>query len=126
MCGRLEPPLAVGASQVGQRTSLLEPSAQRRLDVAVDVSEEEMIDDSLTYVMVKHSQPGGGQTQDNDNKKIDSAPISHEQYSSKKFTFVVVCILFMRPSDNRDKILTGERTREPHLKCVANSLRWKV
>ena len=69
MCGRLEPPLAVGASQVGQRTSLLEPSAQRRLDVAVDVSEEEMINDSLTNVMVKRSQPGGGQTQDNDNKK---------------------------------------------------------
>lgn len=53
MCGRLEPPLAVGASQVRQRASLLEPSAQRRLDVAVDVSEEEMIDDTLMNVVRK-------------------------------------------------------------------------
>ena len=77
MCGWLEPPLAVGASQVRQRTSLLEPSAQRRLDVAVDVSEEEMIQDTLMNVVKKPKTA----------KKKDSAPISHEQYVSKSSHF---------------------------------------
>lgn len=37
MCGRLKPLLDVGASQVGQRASLLEPSVHTHLDVTVDV-----------------------------------------------------------------------------------------
>ena len=41
MCGGLEPPLAVGASQIRQRASLLEPSTQTRLNVAVDVPESQ-------------------------------------------------------------------------------------
>lgn len=35
--GGLEPPAAVGAAQVGQRAPLLEPAAQTRLDLTVDV-----------------------------------------------------------------------------------------
>lgn len=38
----LEPPLVVGASQIRQGASLLEPATQRRLDVVVDVPVEEM------------------------------------------------------------------------------------
>lgn len=37
MCGGLQPPLAVGASQVCQGASLLKPSVHTHLDVTVDV-----------------------------------------------------------------------------------------
>lgn len=41
VCGGLEPPLDVGASQVRQWAPLLEPAAQRRLDITVDIPAEE-------------------------------------------------------------------------------------
>lgn len=42
MCGGLEPPLAEGASQISQGASLLEPPAQRHLDVTVDIPVKEV------------------------------------------------------------------------------------
>lgn len=44
--GGLQPPLAVGASQVCQRASLLEPPVHTHLDVTVDVPAR----DSIYYV----------------------------------------------------------------------------
>lgn len=43
VCGRLKPLLDVGASQVGQRAPLLEPSVHTHLDVTVDVPANESI-----------------------------------------------------------------------------------
>lgn len=43
MCGGLKPHLTVGASQVCQRASLLEPSIHTHLDVTVDVPVYESI-----------------------------------------------------------------------------------
>lgn len=44
----LEPPLDVGASQIRQGASLLEPATQRRLNVVVDVPVEEMAVNAAT------------------------------------------------------------------------------
>lgn len=43
MCGGLEPPVAVGASQVSQWTPLLKPAIHAHLDITVDVPAEETI-----------------------------------------------------------------------------------
>lgn len=43
MCGGLQPPLAVGASEVRQGASLLEPPIHTHLDVTVDVPAYESI-----------------------------------------------------------------------------------
>lgn len=72
----LEPPLDVGASQIRQGASLLEPATQRRLDVVVDVPVEEMAVNKTTKTRLVGERRGG-----------------------------VEC---------------------GHLKCVANSRRWKV
>lgn len=80
VCGGLEPPLDVGASQVGQWAPLLKPAAQRRLNIAVDIPAEEK---TLA--------------------KLDS----------------LGCETSPTPSD-------GCEVGAEDLKCVANSLRWKV
>lgn len=48
VCRGLEPPPDVGASQIRQGASLLEPATQRRLDVTVDVPVEEMAVNTTT------------------------------------------------------------------------------
>lgn len=54
MCGGLEPPLAVGASQIRQRASLLEPSTQTSMDVTVDVpeSQETQLTSSIIIITI--------------------------------------------------------------------------
>lgn len=53
MCGGSEPPLAEGASQVGQGASLLEPSTQTHLDVTVDVPESQFQhNDKSTLILI--------------------------------------------------------------------------
>lgn len=51
MCGGLKPPLVVGASQIRQGTSLLEPSTQTCLDVTVDVPGKDM----TMNMLIKHT-----------------------------------------------------------------------
>lgn len=53
MCGGVKPPLTVGAPQIREGASLLEPTAHTRVDVAVHVPGK---GDGSVYAFLRHTQ----------------------------------------------------------------------